>query len=156
MSSITKDDIAGLQDEIGKGLRAYKAFEKGEEILSKIANLTQYEGELTERINGLEQKQATEQAFLDDLVTRTNEANSKAERIVADAKLEAGRLVDEAKGDADLIVSNAHKSVEEKIAETNKLANVIVAQQAELEDLEKKVAETKQSLEAFRAKAQAI
>mgnify|MGYP000461650149 CR=1 FL=1 len=153
---ITQNDITILQDEIGKGLRAFKAFEKGEELLATLSGLNQYESEIKGRINELEEKQKTEQAFLDDLVTRTNDANAKAETIVSGAKLEAGRLVDEAKGDADLIVSNAHKSVEAQTAESNKLANLIVAQTAELADLDAKITDAKATLESFRAKAQAI
>lgn len=153
---ITQNDITALQDEIGKGLRTFKAFENAEKTLATLAGLGQYESELTGRIKGLEEKQATEQAFLDDLVTRTNEANAKAESIVADAKLEAGRLIDEAKGEADGIIDAANKSAQANIDEVARLDGVIGERSRELADLEKKVAETKQSLEAFREKAQSI
>ena len=153
---ITQNDITALQDEIGKGLRTFKVFENAEKTLATLAGLGQYESELTGRIAALEEKQATEQAFLDDLVTRTNEANAKAESIVADAKLEAGRLIDEAKGDAEGIIEAAKKAAESNTAEATRLDGVIAERKVELADLENKVAETEKSLEAFRAKAQAI
>lgn len=155
-TKLTQADITLLQDELGKGVRLFKAFEKGEEALATLAGLGQYEGELKQRIADIEEKKKSDEAYLEDVGKRAGDIEQQTQDKLHNAKLEADRLVDEAKGEAEAIIAKAGTDAQANVDEVKRLEGVIADRTNELADLDAKIADAQATIDSIRAKAQAL
>ncbi len=145
-------DVANLKEAFAFGVRVFKGFKDGEDLLAKLESLGNYEFELQKSINDLEAKRdylafetnAAEQALeklRDDSAGAVNAASKKVGEILNAAAAEAKEIVAQAQGEAET------------------LRFELTGQKTELEDLKKQVSlliKERDRLENAKAEALAM
>ncbi len=137
-----------IKDEIAKGTRLFKAFEKGEKVLNGLASLEQRAKELQERTDRLLAK-AQELADRNGaLEAGIEEMETKAKAIVYAAEREKNEILMLAKAEADGMLEAARKSAD-------LLKDQMDADLAALEDIQAKVGEERLTLQKIVEQKQA-
>lgn len=156
-----------LLEEVSKGHRALKVFEKGAQILQGLVVLEQ---NIKEKTASLEKLKATETEWLskrqkahaeaDAAVQRgndatdaaaaeakrtTEEARGTAQRITTEAKIQANKVIAEAKNEAAVHLEKADASK----AEAAKTDAALIAKKKELSEVSAKIAEHKEAMKKF-------
>ena len=151
--------LATIKDELLKGARAFKAFEKGAEVVATLENLQSVANETKARVDDLKTQEA---AARDDLL--------QAEKGVIDAKDRGNALVKNAKLEAEAIVAAGKKEVDDHKAsleaelvelnnaislgkdELKEVTEALVAARADLEEVTKQIEQVKASVQSIGAK----
>lgn len=98
-------NITQLKEEVAKGTRAYKAFSEGEEMLSAIQGLEQFEKETQQRIVKLQAEETSLKQSVAGLAGKVDAAKEQADLIVQSAKMTADNILE--KADADIAAQKA-------------------------------------------------
>lgn len=130
-------DASEIKTEIERGLRAYRAFENADKVLSYMANLEQQERELVAKIAGLHSVAATAEAESAQRIAnagaRAIEAEATALRVGAEAEGTAAALVKSAEDKAASIVKAAKQKVVQAEEEAVIVRREVKAMRDELE-----------------------
>jgi septal ring factor EnvC (AmiA/AmiB activator) len=96
-------DFATIKTEIQKGVRAFKAFENGEQVLSMLEGLEQNEKQLREAISASQ-----------DTLAGLNEKLADKDAEVSEAEAHVKKLIDDAKEKVEKILNDAEVKAEQK------------------------------------------
>lgn len=100
-------DLSVVKHEIQKGLKLYKAFEYGEQVLSVLEGLDANKKELAASVAKLQAEHAGLAKQVSDATDMLAETDAEAKLVKALAKDEAAGVVAKAKIDAAVIVGKA-------------------------------------------------
>lgn len=153
-------EISQVKDEIAKGLRAFKAFEKAHEVLGTLENIeneilekTKLRDALKEETGDLQSMKDAAISFCDQVKqkaaqeakTLLDAAKDHAEKGLADAKFRADGLLNAAKQDAD-----KHAAISETLSAANtKADSALAASKKELSEIEASLAQHKSDMKKF-------
>jgi chromosome segregation ATPase len=142
-------DIKTLKEEIGKGLRSFKAFENAHAVLTELETLEDVKKDMEGRVNSTNSKL---QALADEA--------KKVEGIIADGKEKAEALVKAAQDSVEDIILKANvkageiiKAAEKKASDIGAEVDVMVSKslqlQNELSDLNDAKAKVQAEIDAL-------
>lgn len=152
-------DIKILKDEIGKGYRLFKAFEKGQEVLTALEALEQTEKDSMKRIENLQveerslkesaaKSKATIQKAEETSKGIIDEANSGSASIIAAARRKASELLSAAEAKAKEVTDSIANLQSQKAQAETELSGVqlqLISGKADLDKLEDLKAEAKKA-----------
>lgn len=119
-------DTTELKNEISKGLRSFRAFEKAHEVLLKLEGMEQTVAETEKRVSLLKEEES-------DLVERREEAIKAAAAVKGAAAKEARELLQRTAADADSLIGNARLEIKDLKESTQAEIDRLLAQKADLE-----------------------
>lgn len=153
-------DISQVKDEIAKGLRSFKAFEKAHEVLTTLENIEnqilergKFLEELKAACDGLQSLKDTAFNFAEQVKTGAakearsllDAAKDHAEKGLADAKFKADNMIEAAKA-----ALNKHAAEADLLAEANtKARGLLLSAKKELAEIEKYLAEHRSDMTKF-------
>lgn len=144
-----------VQAELQKGLRAFKVFEKADELISFFAGLEQNVRELQAQITKLKGDLAKEQTATEAALKALAEQRAAAERDADAAKLAAERAgkkeLEAAKTKADAMVSKAADDVTHAQSVQKAAEEAAVAAEARAAAADAALADLTQKIEAAKA-----
>lgn len=156
-----------LKNEIEKGYRAFKAFEKGVEVMKALEALEQNEKETERRIAELKTKESNLQKITGEATQNAQRMEKQAadnlkaaelagKNIVEDARARAQRIVEDAKAEAKVEREGKEREVVELIAKSADLSKEChdlgvknAAARKELADIEAAVKSHREALQKF-------
>lgn len=157
-------------ETVKKFARDYEGLVKAAELLGKIGSLQQAADEAEARVKAASSKEAESKALLDKLAVQIKDAQSSAEKILADAKGQAAHLNSvtkslcetakvKAESDAAVILAMANKDADALKAKAEKEAAEAKAEVSQCAvqkaDLVREIAEKQDELNSINAKIEA-
>lgn len=100
-------DTAQVKDELAKGLRAFKAFENAQEVLTKLEGLEQLFKETEARVKVIQDSEAAWTGKKLQALSAAEAAQKNAAEIVSAAKKQASEVAEDARTTAAKIVNEA-------------------------------------------------
>lgn len=104
---MSEPTLADVLNELKKGARAFKVFEKGEEIAEFLSKADDAVREKKAELAGIEADIAKAKALLSPLAEKVKAAEDKAAAIEADAKARAASMIAAAEAKAEAIAAAA-------------------------------------------------
>lgn len=146
-------DFATIKTEIQKGVRAFKAFENGEQVLSMLEGLEQNEKQLREAISASQDTLAGLNEKLADKDAEVSEAEAHVKKLIDDAKEKVEKILNDAEVKAEMIVNDAkavaakyEKEASEREQDLVVLEKEIITKTEELSAIQNTVAKQKEAL----------
>lgn len=144
-----------IQAELQKGLRAFKVFEKADELVTFFVGLEQNVRELQAQIAKLKDDLAKEDVATKVALKSLADARAAAERDADAAKAAADRAgkkeVEAAKAKVDAMLAKASADVVAAQSTQKKAEEAAVAAEARVADAEKSLADLTQKIEVAKA-----
>lgn len=144
-------DLSVVKQEIQKGLKLYKAFEYGEQVLAVLEGLDANSKELKAANAKLVEENAKLADQVADAESMLNEANAEAKLIKAQASESAAAIVAKAKVEAGVIVNLANDEAASIRAESYKVESSVKEATAELKELEARAKKINDVIEKQKA-----
>jgi cell division septum initiation protein DivIVA len=144
-------DISVVKQEIQKGLKLYKAFESGEQVLSVLEGLDANKKELTASVAKLQAEAATLKGDVDGAHRAIAEAREEAKLLKSRAQEEAIGIVSKAKVEAAVIVNLASNEADAIRTQSYKIESEIKEATAELKEIEAKAKKANDIIEKQKA-----
>jgi cell division septum initiation protein DivIVA len=144
-------DLSVVKQEIQKGLKLYKAFEYGEQVLAVLEGLDANSKELKAANAKLVEENAKLANQVADAESMLNEANAEAKLIKAQASESAAAIVAKAKVEAGVIVNLANDEAASIRAESYKVESSVKEATAELKELEARAKKINDVIEKQKA-----
>lgn len=126
--------IEDVVNELEKGHRVFKSFEKGLDVAKTIRTLKQTELEVNERISIATAEMSKRESDLADAIARHDETMSKARKEIIVAQNQAEKILSDASEAADKKIAVANDAAAQSYAMAVEKINAL---QAKAENLEK-------------------
>jgi len=151
--------LSTIKDELLKGARAFKAFEKGAEVVATLENLQAVASETKARVDDLKAQEGQAKQDLDAAIDKIQLAEAAASKTRKAAQAEAEGIISAGKKEVD-----DHKAnLEAELVELNNAISLgkeeletvtaaLVAARADLEEVTKQIEQVKASVQSIGAK----
>lgn len=151
--------LATIKDELLKGARAFKAFEKGAEVVAVLENLEAVTAETQARVDDIKAKEAQAKIDLDAALDKIQQAEAAATKTRQNAHAEAEQIIAAGKKEVD----DHKEALEAELVELNNAISLgkeeletvtaaLVAARADLEEVTKQIEQVKASVQSIGAK----